>query len=73
MFSFVHGTDPEVFLILEHRGDGDPAGWYYSLVPMTCWAVKATLAGAEVWSVPERLGKSTARDAYHVWTHRPDR
>jgi hypothetical protein len=73
VFAFVLGTDPEVFLILEHRGDGDAAMWHYSLVPMTCWAVKARLAGTEVWSVPERQGKSAARDPYHVWLHRPDR
>jgi hypothetical protein len=73
VFAFVHGTDPEVFLILEHRGDGDKAGWYYSLVPMTCWAVTARLGGSEVWSVPERLGKTTPQDPYHVWGHRPDK
>jgi hypothetical protein len=70
VFAFVHGTDPELFLILEHRGEGDKAGWYYGLVPMTCWAVKAHLDGREVWSVPERLGKTTRRDPYHVWIHR---
>jgi hypothetical protein len=73
VFAFVHGTDPELFLILEHRGDGDKAAWYYSLVPMTCWGVKAQLAGSEVWSVPERLGKSTPGDPYHVWGYRPEK
>jgi hypothetical protein len=71
VFAFVHGTDPELFVILEHRGAGDKARWYYSLVPMTCWAVQAQLAGNEVWRVPERLGKSTPKDPYHVWVHRP--
>jgi hypothetical protein len=69
VFAFVHGTDPELFLILEHRRDGDKAGWFYELAPMTCWAVTAQVTGREVWSVPERLGKTTARDAYHVWVH----
>jgi hypothetical protein len=73
VFAFVHGTDPEVFLILEHRGDGDRAGWYYALTPMTCWAVQAQLDGREVWSVPEQYGKSTSRGPYHVWIHRPDK
>src|SRR5262249_31141921 len=49
VFAFVHGTDPELFLILENRGDGEKAGWYYSLVPMTCWGVTAQLSGTEVW------------------------
>jgi hypothetical protein len=73
VFAFVHGTDPELFLILEHRGDGDRARWYYSLVPMTCWAVKAQLDGREIWSVPERYGKSTPRGPYHVWIHRREK
>jgi hypothetical protein len=73
VFAFVHGTDPELFVLLEHRGDGDRAGWYYSLVPMTCWAVTAKLDGAECWSVPERQGKTTPRDPYHVWVYGRDR
>jgi hypothetical protein len=73
VFAFVHGTDPELFLILEIRKDGDKTSWFYSLAPMTCWAVKAQLGGTEVWSVPERLGKTTARDTYHVWIHRPEK
>lgn len=73
VFAFVHGTDPELFLILEHRGEGDRAGWYYSLVPMTCWAVKTRLDDREIWSVPERYGKSTPRGSYHVWIHRREK
>jgi hypothetical protein len=73
VFAFVHGTDPEVFLTLEHRGDGDKAGWYYSLVPMTCWAVAVQLGGREVWSVPNRYGKTTAKGPYHIWGHHPDK
>jgi hypothetical protein len=73
VFAFVHGTDPELFLILEHRGDGDRARWYYSLVPMTCWAVQAQLDSREIWSVPERYGKSTPRGSYHVWIHRREK
>jgi hypothetical protein len=73
VFVFVHGTDPELFLILEHRGEGDKAGWYYSLAPMTCYAVTARLDGREIWSVPNRHGKTTPRDAYYVWAHQPEK
>jgi len=73
VFAFVHGTDPELFVILEHQGKGDKAGWFYSLVPMTCWAVQAKLGTTEVWSIPERLGKTTAQGPYHVWVHQPDK
>jgi hypothetical protein len=68
VFAFVHGTDPELFLVLEYRGKG--TGWQYALVPMTCWAVEARRGDKIVWNVEERLGKSTPSDPYHVWIHR---
>jgi hypothetical protein len=39
---------------------------------MTCWQVNVARKGVEIWTVPERLGKSKAADPYHVWTHRLD-
>lgn len=71
VFAFVHGTDPELFLVLEHRSEGRSAGWRYALAPMTCWAVEAERDGKLIWSVPERLGKSKPTDDYHVWIYRP--
>jgi hypothetical protein len=73
VFAFVHGTDPELFLILEHQGQGDKAGWFYALAPMTCWAVQAKLDKTEVWSVPECLNKTTPQGPYHAWAHRPEK
>ena len=32
-------------------------------------AVEAKYKGADVWSVPERLGKSTVKSNYHVWRY----
>jgi hypothetical protein len=70
VFAFVHGTDPEVFLVLENRTDQDgKSDWHYTLAPMTCWAVSVQRNEREVWSVPERLNKSTPADLYHVWFH----
>jgi hypothetical protein len=75
VFAFVHGTDPEVFLVLESRTGADAgedkAGWHYTLAPMTCWAVTVSRHGKQVWSLPERLNKSTPDGPYHVWLHRP--
>lgn len=71
VFAFVHGTNPEVFLVLELREGDGKAMWHYALTPMTCWAVEARLDGKEAWSVPERLGKSTPSDPYHVWKYLP--
>jgi hypothetical protein len=72
VFAFVHGTDPEVFLVLESRSDkaGTP-GWHYTLAPMTCWAVTVERKGRQVWSLPERLNKSKPDHLYHVWLHKP--
>jgi hypothetical protein len=69
VFAFVHGTDPEVFLILEARDGTDAAGWHYTFAPMTCWGVHVKRGDDEVWSAPERYGKSTERGLYHVWVH----
>lgn len=76
VFAFVHGTDPELFLVLELRtNDKGQAGaggsWYYSLTPMTCWGVNASLSGTEIWNVPDRFGKGTITDPYFVWVYRP--
>jgi hypothetical protein len=73
VFAFVHGTDPEVFLTLEYRDAGGKGGWHYALAPMTCWAVQAELDGKETWNVPERLGKSTPSDPYHIWKYVPEK
>jgi hypothetical protein len=54
LFSFVHGTDPEVFLFLELRRDKDSLEWQYALAPMTVFAVKATYHGKAVWELPDR-------------------
>lgn len=71
VFAFVHGTDPELFLVLEQRTDErKKQGWHYALVPMTCWAVDAEHGGKQVWNAPERL-KSKPNEDYHVWVYRP--
>jgi hypothetical protein len=72
VFAFVHGTDPEVFLVLESRKSaGEQPAWHYALAPMICWAVQSRLDRKEVWSVHERLGKSTPADSYHIWKYVP--
>jgi hypothetical protein len=71
MFAFVHGTDPELFLVLEYRSKpAASAGWYYTLTPMTCWAVTASRDKKEIWTVGDRLGKSTQASLYHVWIYK---
>lgn len=72
VFAYVHGTDPEAFLVLELRSDksgGD--SWHYALAPMTCWAVHVRRGQTEVFSSEERFAKSKPQDLYHVWVHKP--
>lgn len=70
VFAYVHGTDPEMFLVIEAMKSDEKTSWRYSLAPMTCWAVEAKYKGTDVWSVPERLNKSTVKGNYHVWFYR---
>ncbi len=72
VFAFVHGTDPEVFLVLELRSNqAGESSWHYTLAPMTCWAVQVSRGQTPVWSVEERMGKNKPQDLYHVWVHKP--
>ncbi|MCO8123593.1 hypothetical protein NHH03_17745 [Stieleria sp. TO1_6] len=67
MFAFVHGTDPEMFLVLEATEQNGQTSWRYSIAPMTCWAIDVHYNDQPVWNIEERLGKSTPADNYHVW------
>jgi len=68
VFAYCLGTDPEVFVVIEARQDSDGgSSWEYALSPMTCWAVEVKHKGKSIWSIPERFGKHSPQDGYHVW------
>lgn len=52
LFAFVQGTNPEVFLILEVRGEDDDLQYCYGLSAMTGYEVSGTLDGNEIWNLP---------------------
>jgi hypothetical protein len=64
IFAFAHGTDPELFLILEAQQEDSKKDtkspinstyrWRVALAPMTSYAIKAKLDGKDYWSVPLR-------------------
>ncbi len=54
LFSFVLGTDPEVFLMLEARPGRAGLEWQYAFAPMTSYAVKGSWKGKDAWSLPWR-------------------
>jgi hypothetical protein len=51
LFAFVHGTDPELFVLIEARGEKpEGAGWQYAATRMTSSALRLRHKGKEVWS-----------------------
>ncbi|QEG42127.1 hypothetical protein [Roseimaritima ulvae] len=57
LFTFAHGTDPELLVLVEARPSsaaGKPAQWHMAVAPMTSYAITAERDGATYWSVPWR-------------------
>jgi hypothetical protein len=55
LFTFVLGTDPEVFLLLEARRRPDGGyGWDYALARMNSVILRVSHRGREVWNLPEQ-------------------
>lgn len=54
LYTFVMTTDPEAFLAIEAHQTDAGLQWRYGLAPMTIYALRASLRGSEVWSVPLR-------------------
>jgi hypothetical protein len=51
LFAFVHGTDPELWLLIEARGENaEKARWQYAATRMTSSEVRLKHADKEVWS-----------------------
>jgi hypothetical protein len=55
MFAFVVGTDAEVFLLLEARGEKNANRWQYALARLNSDELAAFWKEQEVW----RVGKAT--------------
>jgi hypothetical protein len=67
LFTFVEGTDPEVFLLLEARREKDRYNWHYALTRMNSTRFEATYQGAQVWNV-DVLPWSQVRDHNEPYT-----
>jgi hypothetical protein len=51
LFTLVHGTDPEIFVLIEARGkDAASAKWQYAAARMTSSEVRLRHKGTEVWA-----------------------
>ena len=66
VFAFVHGTDPELILLLEARQDNTGTYWHYALARMNGDAIQAKRGGREIWSVPAIKVFNEPESAYVV-------
>jgi hypothetical protein len=72
LISFVLGTDPEVYLMLEARTGQGAAEWHCACAPMSTYALIVTYKGQEVWSVPHRNSPDRGPDKpFHVRLFNP--
>jgi hypothetical protein len=71
LFAFAHGTDPEVFLMVEARGAAGKYHWNYALAPMTSYAVKVSDKGKEFWSAPRRQAPFPLDEPYYILKYVP--
>lgn len=54
LFALVHGTDPEMLIMIEaRRGENDELAYRWALAPMTSFELRAYLDREEVWHKPE--------------------
>lgn len=68
LFCLAHGTDPEVFLLIEARQPGSRAAeWQYALARFSDLPLKASYKGKEVWSVgPGQWDRHDGIHAYYI-------
>ena len=56
LWAFAHGTDPEVFVLLEAREAANGPEWQIGMAPMTAYAVEVSRKDKSVWNAPFRQG-----------------
>lgn len=71
LFAFAHGTDPEVFLLLEARRVSIGHAWQYGLAPMTAYGVKASYKQQPIWDSPARKPPFDPEEPYFILKYVP--
>lgn len=68
LFAFVQGTDPEIFLLIEARGENATgARWQFAVTRMTSAELRLRHRDQQVWAV-ETLPWKAVNDHEHVYT-----
>jgi hypothetical protein len=71
LLAFAHGTDPEVFLLLEaHRTDRG-AEWRIGMAPMTAYAVEVSRKDKPVWNAHYRESPKDPREPLFIRVYKP--
>ena len=69
LFTYAHGTDPELLIVLEAKKVDDGYRWHYALAPMTGYALKAALDEMPVWEVPWRKPPFDPKEPFYIFVH----
>ncbi|MCX7422596.1 MAG: hypothetical protein NT013_24055 [Planctomycetia bacterium] len=69
LFAHAHGTDPELLIVLEALKSDGAFRWYYSLAPMTGYALKASLDDKPVWEVAWRKPPFDPKEPFFIRVH----
>lgn len=69
LFSFAHGTDPEVLLLVEAVKEKSTVEWRVAFAPLTSYAVRVERKGDEFWSCERRPPPNAQTDGFflHVY------
>src|SRR4029077_20582690 len=66
LFAFAHGTDPEVFLLLEAHRTEAGAEWQIGFAPMTAYAVEVSRHEKVVWNEKYRESPKDPRESFFI-------
>jgi hypothetical protein len=66
LFNFAHGTNPEIFAVIECRKEASGSVWSYGFLPLAGAGVTAQLDGTTVWT-KEPTRESKAQELYSTW------
>jgi hypothetical protein len=73
LFSFVLGTDPEVYLLLEARTGSQGPEWQFAFAPTSTYELKGLHKDQGVWNVPRRGARDRGPNApFHTRYFEPE-
>lgn len=64
MFAVCQGTDPELWVLLEARSDGDADRWYFACASFTDYELKVRWNDQDIWSCPKYIHGTNNAEHY---------